>query len=257
MDGEVLSPHYIIIADEMSRVTFIDTLIGRGNSGEFVNNVVEIIAQQGAQISYICLQELGINTVHSAFKRAVVKKDASIRWFEIGFGSKISNVNVETFLTESGANAELLGLYFAESNQQLEYDTLQLHKAPNCNSDLLYKGALRDSAYTRFNGVIRVNKGSQKTNAYQANKNLILSQSAHVDTIPQLEIEANDVRCTHGATVGPISAEDLFYLTSRGIDKETAIKLLAIGFFSQVLDRIEIEDLKSELVRYIEHHITK
>ena len=137
----------------------------------------------------------------------------------------------------------------------MEFNTLQSHAAPHATSDLLYKGALTGNARAIFEGMIRVHPGAQKTNAYQANRNMLLSAGSRADSIPQLEIEANDVRCTHGATVGPINDDQLFYLMSRGIPREEALRLLVLGFFSEVIDRIPVQDVRDGLLRHIEQQI--
>jgi Fe-S cluster assembly protein SufD len=141
----------------------------------------------------------------------------------------------------------MLGLYFADSDQHFAQRTLQSHVAPHATSDLLYKGALKDHARSEYSGLIKVLPGAQGTDAYQANRNLVLSEEALARSIPQLEIEANEVRCTHGATVSPVEEEHLFYLMSRGIDRVTAQKLVVFGFFEEVLDRIRVPQVRTEL----------
>jgi Fe-S cluster assembly protein SufD len=141
----------------------------------------------------------------------------------------------------------MLGLYFADADQHFAQRTLQSHNAPHATSDLLYKGAVKEKARSEYSGLIKVLPGAQGTDAYQANRNLELSEGAIARSIPQLEIEANEVRCTHAATVSPVEEEHLFYLMSRGIDRVTAQKLVVFGFFGDVLDRIRLDDVRAGL----------
>jgi Fe-S cluster assembly protein SufD len=150
-------------------------------------------------------------------------------------------------LNGEGSFSEMLGLYFADTNQHFAQRTLQSHNAPHSTSDLLYKGALKENSRSEYSGLIKVLQGAQGTDAYQANRNLVLSEDAMARSIPQLEIEANEVRCTHGATVSPVEEEHLFYLMSRGIDRVTAQKLVVFGFFGEVLDRIRVPAVREEL----------
>ena len=249
-------PHTLIIAEEGATVTFVETFrSGNGNRQVVVDSVVEIFAGSDATVHYISQQLLGDTTYHFAFKKAVAKKDAAVNWYEIGIGSKISQSDIQLILDESGASGELFGVYFPGGDQQMEFDTLQVHAAPSTKSNLLYKGALQNKAKTIFNGIIKVHKGAQRTDAYQANKNILLSSDAHVDSIPTLEIEANDVRCTHGATVGPVDEEVLYYLMSRGLDRKEATRMLIVGFLVPVIDKIPVEKIREEVLGYIESRI--
>lgn len=254
-ENSALFTYSMVIVEEGAEVEFVDTYTSTRNATGYLNAVVEVFANPNSNFLYLSNQDLAPSVIHSAYKRAMAERDARLRWIEIGWGSRFSRNNIEAVLEQPGASAELLGLYFASEQQYLEFDTVQIHAAPFCTSDLLYKGALKGDSRTRFEGLIRVSKGSQKTNAYQANRNLILGGNAHADSVPKLEIEANDVRCTHGATVGPINREDLFYLMSRGLSRETATKLLVLGFYTEVIDRIPVADIREELVQYIETHI--
>jgi Fe-S cluster assembly protein SufD len=150
-------------------------------------------------------------------------------------------------LRGEGSFSEMLGLYFADTEQHFAQRTLQAHEAPHATSDLLYKGALKEKARSEYSGLIKVLRNAQGTDAYQANRNLVLSEDAIARSIPQLEIEANEVRCTHGATVSPVEEEHLFYLMSRGIDRTTAQKLIVFGFFGDVLDRIRVPSVRDRL----------
>ena len=201
------------------------------------------------------LQNLSRETWHFASHRARVERDAELDWVAGGFGSKKGKTRIENDLAGTGATSRVTGAYFADSSQHLDYDTLQEHLAPNTTSDFAFKGALRERATAVWRGMIRVAEAAQRTNAYQENRNLLLSPRAHADSIPGLEIQANDVRCTHGATVGQVDREQLFYLMSRGLTRAEAERLIVRGFFTDVLDRIELEPVRDALGSLLEARI--
>ncbi len=183
------------------------------------------------------------------------QRDSELDWVIGGFGSKRGKVWIENDLVGQGATSRVTGAYFADGDQHLDYDTFQEHAAPNTESDFAFKGALREQATAVWRGMIRVEEGAQKTNAYQENRNLLLSNEAHADSIPGLEIMANDVRCTHGATLGRIDREELFYLMARGLSRAEAERLIVRGFFQDVLDRIELEPVREALGAALEARI--
>ena len=172
-----------------------------------------------------------------------------------GFGSAKGKVRIQNDLAGPGATSRVTGAYFADGTQHLDYDTFQEHMAPNTTSDFAFKGALRDKARAVWRGMIRVEEGAQKTNAYQENRNLLLSKTAHADSIPGLEILANDVRCTHGATLGQVDRELLFYLMTRGLNRAEAERVIVRGFFQDVLDRVELEPVREALAAALEARI--
>ena len=173
--------------------------------------------QQAAKVEYVSVQNLSRGTWHFASHHARVERDAELDWVTGGFGSAKGKVRIQNDLAGPGATSRVTGAYFADGTQHLDYDTFQEHIAPSTTSDFAFKGALRDTARAVWRGMIRVEEGAQKTNAYQENRNLLLSKTAHADSIPGLEIMANDVRCTHGATLGQVDREQLFYLMTRGL----------------------------------------
>lgn len=249
-------PYNLIVVEEGSKVTIIDSIISSDfQTDSLLSNSVDIYLEANAKLNYIGIQECGKNTNHFATKRAFLKRDASLNWIEITLGSKLSKNNLDVQLNHKGAEAFISGLFLAGKDQQYEFNTKQMHAAPHTKSDLLFVGALSENARTNYEGIIKVEKGAQKTDAYQKNKNLLLSKNARADSEPLLEIEANDVRCTHGATVGPVDKEDLFYLMSRGIDRELAKKLLIFGFFSKVVEKIPVSELTNQLQSYIEENV--
>ena len=215
----------------------------------------ELFVGQAAKLEYVSIQNLSLETWHFASHRARVDRDAELDWVAGGFGSKKGKIRIENDLAGPGATSRVTGAYFADGSQHLDYDTFQEHAAPHTTSDFAFKGALRDSATAVWRGMIRVEPDAQKTNAYQENRNLILSQQAHADSIPGLEILANDVRCTHGATSSPVNRDELFYCMARGLSRAEAERLIVRGFFQDVLDRIELAPVREAVAHALDSRI--
>jgi Fe-S cluster assembly protein SufD len=215
-----------------------------------------VVVEEGASVTYISLQNWERNVLHFNTIRSQAGKDSTINSLVVALGSQLSRTNVEAGLTAPGSDSEMLGLYFADQNQVLDHHTLQDHISPNAHSDLLYKGALRDESVAVFSGLIRVEPGAQKTDAYQTNRNLILgTDDAFAVSLPNLEIMADDVKCSHGSTTGQVDDVELFYLMSRGIPRAEAEKLVVFGFFGEVTSKIPLKGLKEKLDRAIEGKI--
>jgi Fe-S cluster assembly protein SufD len=246
----------LVIAEEGSRFTLIEEYAsGASDLAGYSNAAVELFVEQGAKLEYVSLQNLSRDTWHFATHHARVDRDAELDWVAGGFGSKKGKTRIQNDLAGQGATSRVTGAYFADGSQHLDYDTFQEHIAPHTTSDFAFKGALRDQATTVWRGMIRVEREAQKTNAYQENRNLLLSKEAHADSIPGLEILANDVRCTHGATLGQVDREQLFYLMARGLSRSEAERLIVRGFFQDVLDRIELEPVREALAEALEARI--
>ena len=179
-------------------------------------------------------------------------EDAELDWVAGGFGSRKGKITIENRLAGKGATSRVTGAYFADGDQHLDYDTLQEHQAPNTTSDFAFKGVLRDRATSVWRGMIKVERDAQRTNAYQENRNLLLSPDAHADSIPGLEILANDVRCTHGATVSQVNRDELFYCMARGLSREEAQLLIVRGFYQEIFDRIELAPVRDALQSVLE-----
>ncbi|MGH2747004.1 MAG: Fe-S cluster assembly protein SufD [Actinomycetota bacterium] len=251
-DGGSTFPHLTIVIEENASLTVVDRSASpTGAKPSLCSSVVEVTAGRGSTVNYISLQEWGRNVHHFQTQRFTADRDATVRSLAVNLGAVFARTQVESVLVGEGSFSEMLGLYFADTDQHFAQRTLQSHDAPHATSDLLYKGALKEKSRSEYSGLIRVAKGAQGTDAYQANRNVVLSEEAIARSIPQLEIEANEVRCTHGATVAPVEEEHLFYLMSRGIDRVTAQKLIVFGFFGDVLDRIRIESVREKLARVI------
>src|SRR5437764_1128361 len=246
----------LVIAEPGSRFSLIEEYASAGPDVRgYSNAVVELFVEEGAKLEYVSLQNLSQETWHFASHHARVGRDAELDWVAGGFGSKKGKIRIQNDLAGPGATSRVTGAYFADATQHLDYDTFQEHIAPNTTSDFAFKGALRESARSVWRGMIRVEKDAQKTNAYQENRNLLLSKDAHADSIPGLEILANDVRCTHGATLGQVDREQLFYLMARGLSRSEAERLIVRGFFQDVLDRIDLEPVREALAAALEARI--
>ncbi len=252
-DGTAVFPHTLLVAEANSKVTLIEGL-GSGTEGRqvFADSVVELVLAEGAQVRHVRWQNWGPTVWEIGVIRAQLARDATVRSLLAAFGGKVAKTNVETMLRGQGASSEMLGLVFADDHQQFDFRTLQEHFAPHTTSDLLYKNAMKDHARSAFAGLIRVHQGAQKTNAFQANRNLLLSEGARADSDPKLEIMANDLRCTHGSATSRLNEEQLFYLMSRGLPRARAVRMAVEGFFAEVFDRVPLEQLKETLQQAIE-----
>ncbi|HSF62075.1 MAG TPA: Fe-S cluster assembly protein SufD [Gaiellaceae bacterium] len=255
-EGGSLFWRLLIVAEPRSRFTLIEEYTSASPGLEaYSNAAVEIVVQDAAKVEYVSVQNLSRGTWHFASHHARVERDAELDWVAGGFGSAKGKIRIQNDLAGPGATSRVTGAYFADGKQHLDYDTFQEHIAPSTTSDFAFKGALRDTASAVWRGMIRVEEGAQKTNAYQENRNLLLSKTAHADSIPGLEIMANDVRCTHGATLGQVDREQLFYLMARGLSRAEAERLIVRGFFQDVLDRVDLEPVREALASALESRI--
>jgi Fe-S cluster assembly protein SufD len=246
----------LVVAEEGSRLSFIEEHASAApDLAGYSNSVTELFVGDGAKLEYVSIQNLSQETWHFASHRATVGRDAELDWVAGGFGSKKGKIRIENDLAGQGGTSRVTGAYFADGAQHLDYDTLQKHIAPNTTSDFAFKGALRDKARAVWRGMIRVEQDAQKTNAYQENRNLLLSRDAHADSIPGLEIKANDVRCTHGATVSQVDRDELFYCMARGLSRGEAERLIVRGFYQEIFDRIELEPVRTALQTALEARI--
>jgi Fe-S cluster assembly protein SufD len=256
VDGGSLFWRLLIVAQPGARVSVIEEYAsGSPDLSGYVNAAVEIFVEQGAKVEYVSVQNVSRETWHFGTHHARIERDAELDWVAAGFGSKKGKIRIQNDLAGPGATSRVTGAYFADGTQHLDYDTFQEHIAPHTTSDFAFKGVLNDEASAVWRGMIRVEEEAQKTNAYQENRNLLLSKRAHADSIPGLEIMANDVRCTHGATLGQVDREQLFYLMARGLSRAEAERLIVRGFFQDVLDRIELEPVREALGEALEARI--
>jgi len=246
----------LVVAEEGSRFTLVEDVSSASpDLRAYTNLAAELFVEERAKLEYVSLQNLSRETWHFASHHASVGRDAELDWVAGGFGSKKGKVRIQNDLAGEGATSRVTGAYFADGDQHLDYDTFQEHIAPNTTSDFAFKGALRDRSTAVWRGMIRVERDAQKTNAYQENRNLMLSPTTHAVPIPGLEILANDVRCTHGATVSRVNREELFYAMARGLSRGEAERLIVRGFFQNILDRIEFEAVREAVAAALEARI--
>lgn len=240
-DRSSLFDHVLIVADKESEVIVMAHYASpQGEFAALSSGAVEIFAEPSSQVYFISLQEWGSKVYDFHFVRANIRRDAYMRWVLTAFGGKLWRINCHSKLVEPGASTDMLGMSVGAGIQQFDHHTFQEHVAPQCKSDLLFKVVLMDRASSIYRGLIKVHKNAQGTDAYQANRNLLLSPKAKADSMPLLEIEANEVRCTHGATIGRVDEEQLFYLMSRGISRRQAEKIIVDGFLRPVIDKVPV-----------------
>lgn len=250
----VLSPggvdfsHALIVLEDGAEATVLaeTTSLDAAASGLHCG-AIEIHVGRGARLRYVNLQDWGTGVWHFAHQHARVDREGSLQWTIGALGSRLAKVNQHVSLIGPNSETQVNGVMFTEGKQHLSYHTLQHHQAPGCRSDLLYKGALQDKSRLVWRGMIKVDRDAQKTDGYQRNDNLVLSADARADSIPGLEIEADDVKCSHGATAGCIDDELVFYACCRGLSRKEAIRLVVTGFFQQVFDRVTIESVRRAL----------
>jgi Fe-S cluster assembly protein SufD len=240
----------LVVLEQGARATFAEDYSSA--VAGYVNTVVELVIGDGARLEYVTSQKHHAGTRQFGTHRATIGRDGEVDWVVLGLGGTRAKSRIESYLAGRGANAKVTGAYFLTGEEHADYDTTQEHAAPDTTSDLFFKGVLDGHARAVWRGVIRVDKGAQKTDAYQENRNLLLSHDARADSIPGLEIEANDVRCTHGATIGQIDRLQLFYLMSRGLSRAQAERLIVRGFFQPVLDRIGSDEVREALAAELE-----
>jgi Fe-S cluster assembly protein SufD len=258
--GGVDTGHVLVVLGAGAEATVLTETAGggaAGTAGGLHCGGTEIVVGRRAFLRMVNLQNWNNGVWHFARQKAVVHEDARLQWTLGALGSRLSQVAQDVALVGRGAHAQVNGVMFTEGRQQLVYNTLQHHEAPDCRSDLLYKGALQDRSRLVWRGMIKVDKIAQKTDGYQRNDNLMLSAEARADSIPGLEIEADDVRCTHGATSGRVDEEQIFYAQARGLSADEAARLVVAGFFQQVFDRITIVPVREALARAIGSRIRR
>jgi Fe-S cluster assembly protein SufD len=248
--------HTLVVLEDGAEATLMaETASETESAGGLHCGAIELVVGAGAKLRYVNLQNWGAGVWHFAHQKAVIGRDSSIQWTIGALGAKLAKVNQHVALAGPYAEAQVNGVMFTEGRQHLSYHTLQHHRAANCRSDLLYKGGLQDKSRIVWRGMIKVDPGAQKTDGYQRNDNLMLSADARSDSIPGLEIEADDVRCTHGSTSGRVDDELIYYAQTRGLTRNEAIRMVVAGFFQQVFDRITIESVREALGHAIRRRV--
>ena len=243
--------HILVWLEDGAEATFIHesaSLQGDGSHQVFHNGIVELHVGRNAHLNFVELQSWGEDVWSITRERARVMADGNLEWIFGAMGTHLTKNFSDINLMEPGAMGRMSGFYFTSGHQHLDHDTQQNHLAQNTTSDLLYKGALKDQSRSVWQGMIYVAPGAIGTDGYQANRNLVLSKGARADSIPGLEILADDVRCTHGATVGKVDEDQLFYLYSRGIPEKEAERLIVMGFFAPIMARIPFEGVQNRFL---------
>lgn len=246
-ENSLLSPRVLVVAEENSSATLIESYAGIDDSRYFTNAVVEIVLKDGAKLEHYKIQREGAQALHVATTAADLGANASYDTTTITFGAQLSRHDIHVTMDHEGAECWVDGLYLVTADQHTDTHSVIDHRKPHCTSHQLYKGILDGKSRAVFNGKIFVRHDAQKTDAMQTNKNLLLSNDARVDTKPQLEILADDVKCAHGAAVGQIEEDELFYLRTRGIHPDLARNLLTYGFAEEVIGKIKIDSIREQL----------
>ena len=255
-DGGTDTTHTLVVLDEGAEATVLHESNSSSPEARGLHlGAVELIQKPGSHLRYVNVQEWGHKTYHFAHQKAVVDRDASLQWTIAAMGSMLAKVNQSVDLIGPGADCQVNGVMFTEGRQHLAYHTQQYHRAPNCHSDFLYKAAQQDRSRTVWRGMIKVDKDAQQTDGYQRNDNLVLSNHSRADSIPGLEIEADDVRCTHGSTTAKVDEEQIFYARCRGFTRKEATRMIVSGFFQQIFDRITIESVRDVLAAAIARQV--
>ncbi|MDO8501900.1 MAG: Fe-S cluster assembly protein SufD [Gemmatimonadaceae bacterium] len=246
-EGAAVHTRNLVFAERHSQCTLIESYVSVGGDSYFTNAVTEVYVADGARLGHYKLQTESRNAFHVGTVQVHQSRDSRYESFSFATGAKLSRTNVYTTLAGDAAEAVLNGLYMVDGSQHVDHQTRIEHVAPNCPSHELYKGILDGNSHGVFNGKVYVHPEAQKTDGKQTNNNLLLSDAARIDTKPQLEIFADDVKCTHGATVGRLDDTALFYMRSRGIEPAQAKRLLTYAFAADVLEKIELEPLRESL----------
>jgi Fe-S cluster assembly protein SufD len=250
--------HVLVVLERGAEATILQEFLSpEGEDHASYIGATELLVGPSANLKYVSLQSWGHHTFEFSHQRGRVERDGQLDWVVGTMGSKLTKAFLEIELDGAGSWSRMSGMYFADGTQTLDHDTLQVHHAPHTTSDLLFKGALTQEAYSVWQGMIKVLPHAQKSDGFQANRNLVMRPTARADSVPGLEIEADDVRCTHAATVGKLDEEPVFYLESRGVPRQEAERLIVNGYFWDVLERIPFEDVQRRLLEDVDRKLLK
>ena len=250
--GTAVFPHTLIIAEANAKASVVDVFFSETKENEALNIAVSNLhAADGAQVFRKVVQDWNEQTTSFQLDTTIAGRDARVKNLAVNIGAERARYENQTRIEGPGANVKMYSLTVAEEKQEFDQRTFQTHNAPNAVSDLLYKNALLDNSRTIFSGLIKVAEGAQQTDAYQTNRNLLLDPTAEANALPGLEILANDVRCSHGATTGNLDADELFYMMQRGIPRRAAMQLMVFGFFEEVIEKVDSEELAENLRQLI------
>ncbi|HTU27935.1 MAG TPA: Fe-S cluster assembly protein SufD [Solirubrobacteraceae bacterium] len=254
--GTLVNQRTRIVLEEGAQAEVWEQFLSSADDLDGIFNIsTELVVGDAAHLRYVCGQGLSEKSWVFGAQRGVVGRDASLDWVALGFGSQSGHVLMETRLAGEGADARVTGAYATHGRQHIDFDTTQEHAAPNTTSDLAFRGVLQDRSSAVWKGNIIVDPGAQKTDAFQESRNLLISKRAHADAIPGLEIQANDVRCTHAAAVAQVDPEQLFYLRSRGLREDVAKQLVIEGFLAALVERFEQGQVREVLADVLERRL--
>jgi len=248
--GRAVFPRLVIDAGPDSEVTVVERFVAAPDAeGDMalVVPVLQVRAQQAARVKYLAVNEVGVNTWQIGNQQAVGERDSTTLLATVTLGGDYVRARTEARLSGQGASTKQVALYFAGGTQMHDFRTIQDHDAPNTNSDLLFKGAVQDHAASVYTGLIKIRKHANGTTAFQTNRNLTLSEGAWAESVPNLDIETNEVKCSHASTIGPIDDEQRFYLESRGVRPEVAERLVVLGFFEEVISQLPAGAIADDL----------
>jgi len=253
--GDVIE-HILVISDSSSNIDIIEEVYSDSDKDNnkflFRSGLVEIYAQENSKVQFASIQNYGSNVFNFTIKRALVERDANVNWLDCVFGSNITISNVSSLLKGNGARSNNWAVFYGDEKQHYDFSMNSVHEAPDTVSDMLTKGALSDNAKSIYRGSIKIHQNAARSNGYQKEDTLLLSDKAEVDSIPKLEIDTNDVKCSHGAAIGQIDEDKLFYMMSRGIPEDLAKRKIVEGFFDPMLKKIAIEELRNNLMQMID-----
>ena len=255
-ENSAVFPHTLVVCERHSKATVVDCFRSADGAPAFACGVNDLVVEEGAKLNYVSVQQWSPSSVAFHLNSTIVGRDASCLGMQVNLGGKfVRNENYSRMVSE-GARSDMLSVNIASDEQMIDQRTFQDHVKPNATSDLLYQNALTGKGRTVFSGVIRVEPGAHKTDAYQKVRNIVLSDDAEANTMPGLEIEADDVRCTHGATTAQVDDREIFYLEARGIRPDAARQLLVMGFFNTVLDRLPDARLRGHIEGLVEKRLS-
>ncbi|MGH7976310.1 MAG: Fe-S cluster assembly protein SufD, partial [Limisphaerales bacterium] len=250
-NGETIQPRNLIIAEANSKLTIVESYLSATDAIYFTNAVTEIVAGENASVEHIKLQDESANAFHIATIAGEFGKTSNVSVHSFALGAKLSRNNIRAKLAGEGLECILNGLYLTRGEQLADHHLIVEHAQPHCASHDYFNGILDDKSKGVFHGRIYVHPIAQKTDAKQTNKNLLLSDDATADTKPQLEIYADDVKCTHGATIGQLNDESIFYLRARGIGEDTARRMLIHAFAGEIVERVKCAPVREELDKLV------
>ena len=262
IDSDVIFDHLIVFVEDNTKFTLVENSKSNNNKENTTNNneiyrskIVEIFVGDNSDVNYGNVQLLDQNTFNFTIKRASIGNNSTINWMDCCFGSKVTLSEVTTLLNGDGAQTNNHGIFFGSKNQQFDLVANSIHNAPHTTSDIFTKGALTGSGRCLYRGLVKINKNAFGSNGFQKEDTLLLSEDAAADSIPNLEIDNNDVRCTHGASIGKIDMEKMFYMKSRGLNEEQATKEYVKGFFEQLIQKTQIQNLRDNMHKMVEERM--